>query len=182
MSDPQLLRSELVLESRPFNVTHDTIRFPDGREAGRAVVQHPGAVAIVALDEQGRLLLVRQYRHPTRRELLEIPAGTREPGEAPEVTAARELREETGFAAERLERIGGTWMVPGYCTEYIDYFLATALRRDPLPQDDDEHLSPPVAMTFDEVWAAVDGSEIEDAKTVVAVTLAQRRQQERAPR
>ena len=177
MSDPEILSSELVLESRPFNVTHDTIRFPDGTEAGRAVVQHPGAVAIVALDEQGRLLLLRQYRHPARRELLEIPAGTREPGEAPEVTAARELREETGFAAAHLERIGGAWMAPGYCTEYIDYFLATALRSDPLPQDDDEHLSPPVAMTFDEVLAAVDGGEIEDAKTVVAVTLAMRRQQ-----
>lgn len=182
MSAPELLRSELVLESRPFNVTHDTIRFSDGGEASRAVVQHPGAVAIVALDGQGRLLLLRQYRHPARRELLEIPAGTREPGEAPEVTAARELREETGFAAGQLERIGGTWMAPGYCSEYIDYFVATALRHDPLPQDEDEHLSPTVAMTFDEVLAAIDGGQIEDAKTIVAVTLAQRRQQARDSR
>lgn len=103
--------------------------------------------------------------------LLEIPAGTRDEGEAPEATAQRELREETGFAAASLERLGGTWMVPGYCDEYIHYFVATDLRLDPLAQDFDEHLSEPIAMTYDEVLDAVDDGRIQDAKTAVAVLL-----------
>lgn len=177
---PELLRSESVLRGRPFDVTSDTLRLLDGTEVVRSIVQHPGAVALVALDEQGRWLLVRQYRHPPRRWLLEVPAGTREPGETPEVTAARELREEAGFAATHLERLGGAWMAPGFCTEYIDFYLATGLRPDPLPQDDDEMLSEPIALTLPEMAAAVASGEIEDAKTMVAMTLIQGRTHGRA--
>jgi len=168
---PELVRSETVLRGHPFDVSTDTIRFPDGTELDRSIVQHPGAVALVALDEQGRWLLVRQYRHPARRWLLEIPAGTREPGENPEVTAARELREETGFAAEHLEHLGGSWMAPGFCTEYIDFFVATGLRPDPLPADDDEMLSEPVPLTLEAMHEAIARGKIVDAKTMVAMTL-----------
>ena len=173
---PEIVHSEVVLRGHVFDIARSTIRFPDGVEVEREVVLHPGAVAIIPVTDKGRWLLVRQYRHPARKPLLEIPAGTREPGEEPAVTAARELREETGFAAGSIERIGGTWMAPGFCTEYIHYYLATSLRPDPLPPDADEHLSDPIAMTFDEVLAAIDHGEIEDAKTVAAVTLWQRRQ------
>ena len=176
---PEVTDSEVVLSARLFDVVRATIRFPDGRDAERVVVEHPGAVAMIAIDGSGRWLLVRQYRHPTRSELLEIPAGTREPGEDPAETAARELREETGFSAGSLERIGGTWSAPGFCTEYMHFYLATSLRTDPLPQDDDEHISAPIAMTFDEVLAAIDDGAIEDAKTLVAVTLWERRRRSR---
>lgn len=171
----EILETETVLEGRPFNVLRHRLRLPDGRESSYQVAQHPGAVALVAIDDEGRWLLVRQYRVPTGREMLEIPAGTREPGEAPEVTAARELREETGFAAGELERIGGTWMAPGFVTEYIHYYLATSLRHAPLDGDDDEFLSQPVAMSFEDVLRAIDSGAIEDAKTVVATALYQRR-------
>ncbi len=170
----EILKTETVLEGRPFNVVRHRLRLPDGREGSYQVAEHPGAVALIALDDEGRWLLVRQFRVPTGRVMLEVPAGTREEGEEPEVTAARELREETGFAAGAIERIGGTWMAPGFVTEYIHYYLATSLRDDPLPGDDDEFLSPPVAMTFDEVLDAVDNGAIEDAKTVVATALYQR--------
>jgi ADP-ribose pyrophosphatase len=173
-ADFEILETETLLEGRPFNVLRHRLRLPNGRESTYQVAQHPGAVALVALDGEGRWLLVRQYRVPTGREMLEVPAGTREPGEAPEMTAARELREETGYAADRLERIGGTWMAPGFVTEYIHYYLATSLRHDPLEGDDDEFLSPPVAMSFDEVLGALDSGAIEDAKTVVATALYQR--------
>ena len=168
---PTVTGSEVLLRSRVFDVVRDAVRFPDGHEAERVVVRHPGAVALVALDGEGRWLLVRQYRHPAGRALLEIPAGTLEPGETPRETAARELREETGFAAGSLERLGGTWMTPGFCSEYIHFFLATSLRLDPLPQDDDEQISAPVAMTIDQLLSAVDEGAVEDAKTVVAMTL-----------
>jgi ADP-ribose pyrophosphatase len=138
------------------------------------VVRHPGAVALIVVDAEGRWLLVRQYRYPAGRELLEIPAGTCEGDEAPEATAAREIREETGYRAASMERIGGTWMVPGYGDEYITFFLATGLTLDPLPPDDDEGLSPPMPMTLEAVESAVDAGEIQDAKTVAAITLYRR--------
>lgn len=177
---PQLLSSEKVYEGRLIDVSIVKLRLPDGTPAERVIVEHPGAVAIVALDEQDRWLLVSQYRHPAGQELLEIPAGTREPGEPPEVTAHRELREETGFAAGSLVRLGGAWMSPGFLTEYMDFYLATELRPDPLPQDEDEGLSPPQAVTLAELEAAVEASHIEDAKTILALALFARHRRARS--
>ncbi len=168
---PELVRSDTVHRGYPFDVTVDTLRVADGREVVRSIARHPGAIAIVARDEDGRWLLVRQYRHAAGRWLLEIPAGTLEVGEAPEVTAARELREETGYAADRLERLGGTWMAPGFCTEYITYYLASELRPDPLPHDADEEFAPVERLTLDQLRAAVTSGAIEDAKTLVAMQL-----------
>ena len=167
----EVLSVERVLSARPIDVERARIRFPDGHEAERIVVRHPGAVAIVALDEQGRWLLVRQYRHPAGRVLLEVPAGTLEPGESPERTAARELREETGYAAAELERIGGFYTAPGFCDEYIHLFLARGLTADPLPQDHDEYIDGPIAMAPAEVARAAAAGEIEDAKTLAALAL-----------
>jgi len=166
-----LLASEELARSSYLRITRDDVRFPDGTEASRTVVWHPGAVALVVQDDDGRWLLIEQYRHPAGRTLLEIPAGTREPGEPPEVTAAREVREETGYAAERLEHLGGAWMAPGFTSEYIDFYLATGLRHDPLPQDHDEFIAPPRRLTVDEVRAAIVAGEVQDAKTMVALTL-----------
>jgi ADP-ribose pyrophosphatase len=167
----EVLDAEVIHRSPVFEVVRASVRFPDGNVADRSLIRHPGAVALIALDDEGRWLLVRQYRLAVAQELLEVPAGTLDPGETPETTAQRELREETGFAADSLERLGGTWMVPGYCNEYIHYFLATGLRFDPLDQDEDEHLSAPVPMTYDEVAEAVDEGRIQDAKTVAALWL-----------
>ncbi len=171
---PEVIASEPLAEVAYLRITRDTVRFPGGQEASRAVVWHPGAVALVVVDDQDRWLLVRQYRHPAGQVLLEIPAGTIDPGEAPDQTAAREVREETGFAAGRLERLGGSYLAPGYCSEYLHYFLATDLAASPLPPDEDEHLSEPVRLTLAEVYAAVDAGEIEDAKTISALTLFER--------
>ena len=126
---PDVLSAERLLSTPTIDVERARIRFADGHEAERIVVRHPGAVAIVALDEEGRWLLVRQYRHPAGSVLLEVPAGTLEPGEAPERAAARELREETGFAAAELERLGGFYTAPGFCDEYIHVFLARGRTR-----------------------------------------------------
>ena len=183
MSDddlPEVVASEVALRSHLFDVVEQRLRLADGREIDRTTVQHPGAVAIVAIDAQGRWLLVEQYRHATRRRLLEVPAGTLEDGETPEQTAAREIREETGFAADSIVRIGGAWTAPGFLTEYMHYYLATGLRPDPLPQDDDEDISDPVPMSYEAVLAAIDDGTIEDAKTIVATMLWQRHQTRQA--
>jgi ADP-ribose pyrophosphatase len=171
---PSLVGSEPLGAAGYLTFRRDTIRFPDGHEAERTIVGHPGAVAIIAIDEDGKWLLVRQYRHAARRELLEIPAGTRDEGETPEVTAAREVREEIGYAAGNLVRVGGAYMVPGWGEEYLDFFLATGLQPSPLPPDDVEYLSAPIRMTLAEVNAAVDSGQIEDAKTVAALTFYER--------
>jgi ADP-ribose pyrophosphatase len=171
---PEVISSELVLRSQLFDVVDDRLRLDDGREIASVSVEHPGAVAIVAIDDQERWLLVEQYRHGARKRLLEVPAGGREEGETPEATAAREIREETGFAADSIVRLGGAWSAPGFLTEYMHYFLATDLRPDPLPQDDDEDISAPLRMSYEQVLAAIDDGTIEDAKTIVAAMLWQR--------
>jgi ADP-ribose pyrophosphatase len=116
---------------------------------------------------------VRQYRHAAGQELLELPAGALEPGEPPEACARREIREEIGMAAEKIQKIGEFFLAPGYSTEYMHVFLATGLRRDPLPGDPDEFLSVETYPVI-EVLRMVAGGEIQDAKTLAALLVAQR--------
>ena len=170
-SPPEVLDTERVYEGRLFAVEHSTLRFPGGVESARAVVRHPGAVALVALLDDDLMLLVEQYRHPAGLRMLEVPAGTREPGEPPEVTARRELREETGYDAASIVRLGGAWMAPGFTDEYIDFYLATGLFPAALDSGDEEDLGAPIAVTFDELDVAIADGKIEDAKTVVALHL-----------
>lgn len=166
-----LVSSESLVDIGYLHITKDTIRFPNGLKTQHAVVWHPGAVALVVEDAEGRWVMVEQYRHPVGRVLLEIPAGTREAGEHPDATAAREVREETGYAADRLVLLGGAWMAPGFCSEYVHYYLATDLRHDPLPKDHDELIGEPRRLTLEEVYAAVASGEIEDSKTLIALSL-----------
>ena len=154
-----------------FSVSVDQVSFQDGIEVTREVVHHPGAVAIICQDSDGRWILVRQYRHSVGQMLTEIPAGTRETGESAITTAAREIREETGYSAGRLEHLGGTWMAPGWCTEWIDFLLATELTHSPLPQDFGERIQPPIHMSVEEIREQIRSGVIVDAKTIVAYSL-----------
>ncbi len=138
------------------------------RTVRRETVAHPGAVAVVAVTRAGELVLVRQYRHAARRHLLEIPAGTREPGERPEETALRELREETGYKAESLHPLGSFFTAPGYCTEEIFLFRAeglTAGTPDPDPGEDIEV----VLLALPEARRRLRDGEFRDAKTLAGL-------------
>ena len=168
---PETVASEVIFEHKIIELARDTVRFSDGHEAERVVVRHPGAVALIAIDEDGRWLLVRQYRHPTGKALLEIPAGTREPNERAESTAGRELREETGYAASSIIHLGGAWMAPGIFGEFMEFYVANDLKESPLPQDDDEYIGQPERMTEEEIETAIRAGEISDAKTIMALTL-----------
>lgn len=134
------LRSERIYSGRIIKLDVLDVRLPDGKEARREIIRHPGAVAIVALDEAQNVLLVRQYRNAADKILLEIPAGTLHPDEDPDACADRELQEETGFSPGKLEHIGGIYAAPGYTTEYIHLYYATELRESRLAMDEDEFI------------------------------------------
>jgi ADP-ribose pyrophosphatase len=168
----ELLRSEVVYPGRAFTIRRDTMRLPDGHETRFDIVEHVGSVIILPLDEQGNLLFVRQYRHATKKDLLELPAGTLDEGEVPEACARREVREEAGMAAGQLEVLGGFYLAPGYSTEYMHVYLATELRPDPLEADADEFLTvEPIPLGTALKMAR--GGEILDAKSLAALLLAQ---------
>ena len=177
------MSSELLHRGRYLEFRVDTLERADGRRARRDLAVHPGAVAIVAIDPEGRVLLVRQYRHPAGRVLLEIPAGTldRDPAsgaiEDPDEAARRELEEETGYRAGRLERLTDFWTAPGFATERMFLYFATDLvpagpgRLDP---DEDEVLEL-VRLPWRAALAAAERGEIADAKSLVGIFMLARR-------
>src|ERR1700675_1941460 len=126
--EPEIgLSIETVYDGRLIKVVKEKVRIANGNERSREIVIHPGAVAMVVVDGDGKLIMVRQYRRAPDRVLLEIPAGTRGKGEDAEACARREVQEETGYAAGRVERLGGFYSAPGFCTEFLDCYLLTDL-------------------------------------------------------
>ena len=167
----ELLKSEILMKGRAFAIRRDTLKTPDGRETKYDIIEHGGSVVIIPVDENGNILFVRQYRHATGGDLLELPAGTLDEAEDPEVCAAREIREETGMAAERLTKLGEFYLVPGYSTEFMVVYLATGLNMNPLDADDDEFLSVE-ALPVAEAIKMAERGEIPDAKSLAALFLA----------
>ena len=168
----ELIKSETLLKGRAFAIRRDWLKTPDGRETKYDIIEHGGSAVIVPIDADGNLLFVRQYRHAAGTDLLELPAGTLDEGEEPAVCAAREIREETGFAARKLEKIGEFYLAPGYSTEFMVVYLATDLKHDPLEADADEFLSVEKIPVKQALEMAEKGG-IPDAKSLAALLLAQ---------
>lgn len=150
-----------------LNMKRDTVRMPDGAEAVREYLTHPGAVAIVALLDDGRILLERQYRYPVARVCMEIPAGKLDPGEDPLVCAQRELQEETGYTASKWSYIRRIHPVISYSTEFIDIYLAEGLSKGQSQLDDEEFLDV-FAASLDELLRWVEEGAITDVKTTIS--------------
>ncbi|MBI5295534.1 MAG: NUDIX hydrolase [Chloroflexi bacterium] len=167
----ELLKSEPLFQGRAFKIRRDTMRTPDGGETRLEIVEHGGSVVIVPVDGEGNMLFVRQYRHAAGLDLLELPAGTRDGAEPHEDCAAREIREETGMAADTLVRVGDFYLAPGYSTEFMAVFLATDLRHDPLEADADEFLQVEKMPVREAVQMAERG-KMPDAKSLAALFLA----------
>ena len=167
----ELISSENTYRGKAFSVRRDQLRLPDGSLARLDIVEHVGAVTVLPVDEAGQVWFVRQYRHAAGMQLLELPAGTLESDEEPEACARREIREETGMAAGRLQLLGEFFLAPGYSTEYMYVFLAGELTHDPLPGDADEFLSVE-RYTLAQVESMLHSGEIRDAKTIAALALA----------
>ena len=169
---PTLLSTRLAFEGHLYRVRVDQIRLPSGRETVREVIEHPGAVAILALTDEDELILVRQYRYSIDASLLEIPAGTCEPNESPVETAARELVEETGYQAAGITEVRTYFSSAGYSNERITLVVATGCRRvtaDLAPDEVDEVVLVPYdnARTLFEAGP----NEARDAKTIIGVSM-----------
>lgn len=167
---PRIISSQKVFEGRVFNVTVDTVR--EGELTyQREVVHHHGSAVILPVFDDGTVALVRQYRHPAVRYLLEAPAGTLEEGERPDDGAARELQEELGLVAARLEKLSEFFVSPGFCEEKMWVFLATELTQGPQRLEEDEVLEV-VRLPIEEALEMITSGEIQDAKTIIALILA----------
>ena len=178
--DEKTITTDIRYEGDLVDLHVLTIELPDGAVVKREIVQHPGAVAIVPLIRQDHtwdVFLVRQFRTGVMRPMLEIPAGTLEPGEAPEPAAVRELQEEIGYKPGQLELLGGEFTAPGYTTEFIHLYLATDLTESHLTGDADEFIEI-VRMPLDEAVQRVVAGEMQDGKTMVGLLLAARRVEE----
>ena len=169
------MESRRVYEGRVVNLRVDRVKLLSGRSTVREVVEHAPVVAIVALDGRGNVLLVRQFRLPVKQSLLEIPAGGVDSGESAEEAAQRELQEETGQRAGRLERLASFFASPGYCDEYMHLYLATELEPSALAADADESIEV-VRLPLDEALRLLERGEIPDAKTIVGLWAAARHQ------
>ena len=167
----ELIQSKLAYTGRAFSIRRDTICLPDSRQVELDIVEHVGSVVILPVDQEGKVLFVRQYRHATGTHILELPAGTLEKGEQPEICAHRELREETGMAAGSMQLLGGFYLAPGYSTEYMHVFLATNLVNNPLTADADEFISLEQVPITRALQMSSEGL-LPDAKTLAAFHLA----------
>jgi ADP-ribose pyrophosphatase len=168
VKDYRTLSSHYVYNGHNIRLRVDEVVLPSGKETVREVIEHNGAVAIVAMDIEQNILLVRQFRHAAGKELLEIPAGGIDPGETPEETARREMQEETGYVPGKLEHMGGFYSAPGYASEYLYLFLATDLAPARLIAEDTEEIKL-VKMPLDDVVELIRNGEIQDAKSIAGL-------------
>lgn len=167
------LRSEQLLDGILLKVHRDEVELPDGQTAQREWIDHPGAAAVVPVFEDGSTVLLRQFRYAAGAEFLEVPAGKLDhPDEAPEEVGRRELEEETGLRAGTLHRVGATYPAIGYSDEVIHLFVAEDLERTAPDREEGEFMEV-VPMGFAEALGKVRGSEIQDAKSVAALTMAE---------
>ncbi len=163
-----VLTSEQVFSGSRINVRVDEVAMADGRRARREVVEHPDAVVILAIRDDGNIAFVRQWRHPAGRPLLELPAGRIDPGESPEETARRELREEVGLNPGRLDFARGFYVAPASLDEFLHGFIARDCTESPLEADEDEELIVEWK-PLGEAIGLVESGEIIDAKSVILI-------------
>ncbi|MDD5510000.1 MAG: NUDIX hydrolase [Dehalococcoidales bacterium] len=167
MIEERTLSSHLVYEGQALRLRIDEVETAGGRESRREIVEHDDCVAIIAVSGDS-ILLVRQFRKPVEQELLEIPAGGINPGESPEEAVSRELREETGYLPQKMERLGGFYSVPGYGTEYLYLYLATDLTPGRLFAEDTESISV-VRVPVSQILELITSGSICDAKSIAGL-------------
>lgn len=174
-------REREIFRGRVFTLVDKDVVLPNGRRTRLNIVEHPGAVAVVPLFDNGDVMLLRQFRLAAAGTIYEIPAGTREPGEAPRATAFREVVEETGFRAKVLVRLAEFFTAPGFCTERMVLYVARGLTPAEADGDADEVIRP-VRTPFRTALRMIDQGRIRDAKTIAGLLLAERHLHRRKPK
>ena len=177
MPEPRVVKSERRYVGKIFNLLVDEIEYPSGRHSVREVAEHPGGAVAVPILPDGRIVLIRQFRHPMKKRLYELPAGKLNPGEDPELCAARELQEETGYVAGRLERLTSIYTTPGFCDELLHLYLASDLKKSPKGQalEEGERGLTVEIFPYEEAHKMIEDERIVDAKTICGILLADRR-------
>lgn len=164
----ELLGTRRVYDGKVVSLRVDTLRGGSGKPHEAEVVEHAQAVAVIVRPQPGHLLLVRQYRHPLGRENWEIVAGGMNPGESPEDAARRELREETGYVAQRVERLWSAYTAPGFCEELLHFCAVDGYEIGAPDPDDNEEIELGI-FAFETLWRKIQNDELPDAKTQIAV-------------
>ncbi len=172
----QVIRSESKYHGRVVSLMVDTVEMPGGRIVEREVVAHPGAVAVVAVNKEGDIVLIRQYRHPAGKVLWEIPAGKLEPEEDPKDCAIREMAEETGYIPTTLQKINQFYTAPGFASEIIHLFFGEHLQPVRAQMDEDEAIAVYMVPLTECLCMIADG-RIEDGKTIVGILMLKEQQQ-----
>ncbi len=167
------VESKIVHRGYIFNLRVDTFQIGSGPVRTWDIILHPGAVAMLPIDSKGHLILIKQWRRAAEKILIEIPAGTLEVGEPPDICAQRELQEEIGFKAQELISLGGFYSAPGFCSEYLHFFIARHLIPSSLPADDGEGIDV-ITLSLDQALEMIDTGEICDIKTIAGILRYQR--------
>ena len=170
----RIINSTPVFHGRVIDVRQDEVEV-NGRTSKVDIVEHRGAVVVIVEPAPGQIVLVRQYRYPIKRAMWEVPAGSIEPDESPEAAAIRELREETGYRAERVTFLWSAYSAPGFCSELLHFYHATGLVGGEAEHDEGEEDMEQRSFRVDEAWAMVERNELPDAKTQIALAWARSR-------
>lgn len=165
------LKSKKIYSGHLLNLREDLVRLSTGKVSRREICEHPGAVAIAALTDKGEIVLIRQYRKPAEQVLLEVPAGLFHKGENLRSAAKRELEEETGYSAGKIEQVFSAYTSPGYSTELIHYFLAKDLKKTAQHYEEDEHIEVQL-VPIEKAFKMVKAGKINDNKTMVGIIIA----------
>lgn len=163
--------SEIIFNGKLIKLRVDQVLLPNGKKAAREIIRHPGAAAIMPFTKDGKMIFVEQYRKPIEQAILEIPAGKIDPEDkSPKETGIRELEEETGYLAEKIELLTSMYTTPGFTDELIYIYKAEGLKKVSQPKsgDDDEFIKIKI-LSFDQAWTAYENNKIRDAKTISAL-------------
>ncbi|KMM38074.1 NUDIX hydrolase [Guptibacillus hwajinpoensis] len=163
------LHSETIYEGRIINVRVEDVELPNGKSSKRELIDHPGAVAVIAITPDNKILAVRQYRKALKKAIVEIPAGKLEPGEKPEVTAVRELEEETGYTCESLDKLISFYTSPGFANELVHLYVAKGLEKNGEQAADEDEFLDVLHLSLEEMEKMLETEEIHDAKTAYAL-------------
>lgn len=168
MKEERTLDTRQIFDGRAIRLRVDTVEKPDGSKTSREIVEHDECIAVVPINDKREVILVRQFRKPVERELLEIPAGGIEPGETPDQAVYRELQEEIGLLPRKVEHIGGFFAAPGYTTEYLYLYVATDFVQSRLHAEDTDEIEV-VRVPLNDIPSLISSGKICDAKSIVGL-------------